>query len=61
MPRVFLREWVKILDLIDQSEKYEPEAKYRFDLKDQKDLSSDEQVAAGIAAAVEGDVPPQVF
>ena len=61
MPRVFLREWVKILDLIDQSEKYEPGAKYRFDLKDQKDLSSDEQVAAGIAAAVEGDVPSQVF
>lgn len=61
VPRVFLREWVRQLRLIDQHADYDPAARYKFDLSKAEDLSPDEKVAAGLAAAVDQDVEPQVF
>jgi len=61
VPRVFLREWFRVLGLIDQNATYDPNVKYQFEMARLTDLSNDEKVAAGLAAAVEDDLPPQVF
>lgn len=61
IPRVFLREWVRQLSLVDQHPDYEPAAKYRFELSKVTDLSNEEKLAAGLASAVDTEVEPQVF
>jgi len=59
-PRTFLREWVRVLDLVDD-EDYDPAKRYGFDVSTVPDLSPAERVAAGLAAVVDEDVPPQEF
>lgn len=59
-PRTFLREWVRVLDLVDQHADYDPKAQYKFDLSKATDLSPEEKVAAGLAAAID-NVPAQEF
>lgn len=60
-PRRFLREWVGTLSLIDQYDDYDPASKYGFDISKQVDLTPEEKVAAGLAAAVADDPAPEVF
>ena len=60
-PRRFLREWVGVLSRVHQYEDYDPATKYGFDLAKQTDLTPEEKVAAGLAAAVADDPPPEVF
>lgn len=60
-PRRFLREWVGVLSLIDQYDDYDPAAKYGFEISKQTDLTPEEKVAAGLAAAVADDPPLEVF
>jgi len=61
VPRIFLRDWVRQLDLVNQNADYDPAAKYRFEIARVADLSPEEKVAAGIASAVSAEVEPQVF
>jgi len=50
-----------VLSLIDQYEDYDPATKYGFDIGKQTDLYAEEKVAAGLAAAVADDPPPEIF
>jgi hypothetical protein len=46
-PRIFLREWVHILDLVDQHPDYQPERDYQFQPEQLQGLHPEEQQALG--------------
>lgn len=50
VPRLFLREFVHLLDLVDQHPEYQPESDYHFDGASLAELSPEEESALGRSA-----------